>query len=152
MIFFSVQGDSALIGNTLSRSTTIVRARGKRFAGFVSNPGRKTPLKLLPKIEEKVSPRATQLNLSVSGYIAILLWNQRQAPVRLHAEPDSPQMTRVDLGLSWRRGLRSIAAQLAKDSGLSVNALTEALIARDLRTADPVLVILPQRNSPKPRL
>jgi len=110
----------------------------------VPTPARRTPLKLLPKIAEKVPARAAQLNLSVSGYIAILLWNQKQAPAVLAVEPDSPRMIRVNVGISWRKGLRVLTQQVAKDAGLSANALAEALIARDLRSGQTSLTILPR--------
>lgn len=89
--------------------------------------------------------RAAQLNLTTSAYVAVLLWNQRQSPLRLQAEPDSARMTRVNLGISWRRGLRAMARQSAREAGLSVNALAEALIARDLRAGGAALTILPRR-------
>jgi hypothetical protein len=106
----------------------------------------------LPLIAANISARIAQLNLTASGYVSILFWNQQQAPVRLQAEPDSPQMIRVNLGISWRKGLRSSARRLARESGLSVNALAEALIARDLRSPESPLVILPARGTTKPRL
>lgn len=109
-------------------------------------PSRTTPLKVLPSIAEGASLRATQLNLPASMYVAILIWNQVQAPVPLSPEPDSAQVSRVNLGISWRRGLRPMVVKIARSSGLSANAVVEALIARDLRGAKAALTILPVRN------
>ncbi len=109
-------------------------------------------LKLLPALAKLAPARAAQLNLSFSGYVAALVWNQSQAPAPLQAEPASAREVRVHVRCSWRRGLRPLVRQIARDSGLSANAAVEALIARDLRSADLALTILPARGSRKPRL
>ena len=109
-------------------------------------PARNTPIKVLPELAENAPRRAAQLNLSVSGYIAILIWNQAQSPVPVEAEPASPQMTRVNLPFSWRKGLRLIIRQQAAASKLSANAFVEALIARDLRAPNTPLTILIRRR------
>lgn len=109
------------------------------------------PIRVLPNIAQDVPLRAAQLNLPASMYVAILIWNQVQAPVPLVVEPDSAQVSRVNLGISWRRGLRPLVAKIARAAGLSANAAVEALIARDLRAAESALTILPARGSKKPR-
>ncbi|MBI3885906.1 MAG: hypothetical protein HY302_09295 [Opitutae bacterium] len=96
--------------------------------------------------------RAAQLNQTISGYIGILVWNYTQMPFAISAEPDSPREVRVALSCYWRGHLRAGAQKTARAAGLSVNALAEALIARDLRSAEPALVILSARGRAKPRL
>ena len=109
-------------------------------------------LKLLPSLATKAPARANQLNQMFSGYVAILLWNQDQAPVALEPEPASRRVKRVHVPCSMRRSVRALARKLAKKHEMSVNALVECLIARDLRSSDPGLTILPARTLSRPRL
>lgn len=115
-------------------------------------PTRSTPLKLLPKIAERAEKRVQQLNQTHAGYVGILLWNYAQAPTPIDAERDAPDMVRVNFGMYWRGNLQALLVKMAKDAGLSTNALAEALIARDLRSPDAHLAILPARGSVKARL
>ncbi|WP_158305468.1 hypothetical protein [Opitutus terrae] len=58
----------------------------------------------------------------------------------------------MNLPCSWRRGMRAMLLRLARDAGLTPNALVEALLARELRSPEPTLTLLPRRGSVKPRL
>lgn len=113
---------------------------------------RTSSLRLLPAIARIAPQRAEQLRLKFSAYVAILLRNQEAQPVKLEAEPDSARLARVPVPCSWAAGLGELADELAESAGLTRNALVEALIARDLRSAEMGLRILPQRGVPKPRL
>ena len=111
-----------------------------------------TPLRLLPALASASIARAGQLQQPYSAYIAILLSNQEQQPAALKAEPNSKRLGRVHVPCSWRGDLRTRAGRLARATGLSTNALIEALIARDLRSPESSLTIIPVRGSTKPRL
>ena len=113
---------------------------------------RTTSLKLLPEISRAAMARADQLNLPFSTYVGILVWNHGQAAVALQAEPDSRREKRIHVPCSWRGGLRKTARTLARQAGLTINAFVEALIARDLRSTETGLIILPSRGSARPRL
>jgi len=118
----------------------------------VRSSARDSSLKLLPQIAVKTPLRAAQLNLTVSGYVAALVWNQAQAPSRLRREPDSKKFARQRVGCYLRRQVGSLAARLASAAGLSLKAFIEALIARDLRSPESNLTLLPRRGSTKSRL
>lgn len=94
---------------------------------------RGTPLKLLPHLAQHAAVRAVQLNLPLSGYVAILIWNQAQSPQPLHVEADSPTRVRVNVPCYMRRSVAPLARMVARSAHLSINAAAEALIARDLR-------------------
>jgi hypothetical protein len=106
----------------------------------MASPARGAPLKLLPHLAQQATARAAQLNLPLSGYIAILIWNQTQSPAPLRAEPDSPTRVRVNVPCYMRRTVAPLARALSRSSHLSVNALAEALIARDLRAGGNLIV------------
>jgi hypothetical protein len=103
-----------------------------------------TPLRLLPRVAAQATERCARLDISFSSYVAILLWNQEQAPARLAAEPHARDLVRTHVPCSWRAGVRARAKRLATDTDLNVNALVEALIARDVRHGGGPLVILPR--------
>jgi len=86
-----------------------------------------TPLKLVPEIASRLPERMAQLPFGVSAYVAILLWNQEQSPVRIEAEPDDPKAVRIHVPCSWAHGVADRANGLAADQGLTRNALVEAL-------------------------
>jgi len=119
---------------------------------LVPAAARDSSLKLLPAIASQVQPRAAQLNLTISTYVAILVWNQVQAPAPIAPEPASPQLARVNVKCYMRRGVAPLLARIAKESRLSANAAAEALIARDLRAAEARLTIFPARGTTKPRV
>jgi hypothetical protein len=89
----------------------------------------------------------------LSTYAALLIWNYVQAPARdLKAEPDSAQFARVHVPFTVRRKVWLLAMPLIASSKLSANAFVEALIARDLRSGEAGLTILPARGGARPRL
>lgn len=90
--------------------------------------------------------RAARLNLAVSAYVAILVWNQAQDPVALNAEPDSSQLARVNVPCYIRRSVAPLLRRIASVAKLSENAAAEALIARDQRSGKAALTILPARG------
>jgi hypothetical protein len=90
--------------------------------------------------------RARQLNLPLSTYITILLWNNHLAPARdLRAEPDSKTLIRVHVPCSIRKNVWNLVTSQIAASGLSANAFIEAVIARDLQRPQAPLIILPRR-------
>lgn len=103
-------------------------------------------LRLLSSIARESAARAAELQLSYSAYVAILLRNQQAQPAKLSAEPDSTRLARVPVPCSWAKGVAELADELAERAGLSRNALVEALIARDLRSGEMGLRILPKRS------
>jgi len=118
----------------------------------VASPARQTSLKLLTDIAQRVRPRAEQLNLNVSTYVAILIWNQAQSPRALTRESDSPVLARVNVPCNLRRAVAPLLKNIAGAAGMSENAIAEALIARDLRSEQASLTILPSRYRVKYRL
>lgn len=119
----------------------------------MSASARKTPLKLLPTIAAAARTRAKQLNLPLSTYITVLLWNYVQAPSRdIRVEPDSPQLARTHVPCTIRRSVWLLVKPQISASQLSANAFVEAVVARDLRSAEASLAILPERGSTKTRL
>lgn len=90
--------------------------------------------------------RAARFNLTVSAYVAILVWNQSQDPVDLAGEPDSAQLARVNVPCYIRRSVAPLLRHIANAANLSENAAAEALIARDLRNGKQALTILPARG------
>lgn len=106
----------------------------------------------MPAIASDAGKRAKQLNLPLSTYVTILLWNFAQAPVRgLQAEPASPQLARVHVPCTIRQSAWSLVRPLVPPQ-LSANAFIESLIARDLRTGPAGLLILAARGSTRRRL
>lgn len=91
--------------------------------------------------------RAAQLNLTTAAYVSILIWNHAQSPMPLEAEPDSPQLVRVNLKCYLRRSIAPLLKRIAAEVKLSENAAAEALIARDLRAGKSALTILPASNT-----
>lgn len=113
---------------------------------------RDTSLKLLPDIASRVPARVAQLNLTVSNYVAILIWNHTQAPRALEREPDSPQLARVAVPCYFRQAVAPALKRIASETGMSANAVAETLIAHDLRSEEIGLTILPARGRSKPKL
>lgn len=111
----------------------------------MSSLARDTPLQLLPAIAHGAELRAGRLGLPMSGYVAILVWNQAHAPVPVERTPDSRELARVRVGCYFRREIAPLARSGAKSAKLSVNAYVEALIARDLREPDAPLLIYPEK-------
>lgn len=101
---------------------------------------RDTSFKLLPDIASQVPARAAQLNLTIAAYVSILIWNQMQRPNSLEAEPDSPQLARVNLKCYMRRGVAPLLRHIAKSARMTENAAAEALIARDLRSGGDLVI------------
>ena len=108
-------------------------------------PARNTSLKLRTDIATQAPRRAASLNLTFSAYVAILVWNQVQAPKPLEAEADSPRSVRVNVPCYLRREVAPLLRSVASSSKLSENAAAESLIARDLRTGGPSLTILARK-------
>ncbi len=110
----------------------------------------KTPLRLRPGIAQAAQARSQQLRQSVSGYVAILVNNYEVRPFRITAEEPDEKLARVNVGLSWRAGLRQRTVKLARGASLSTNAFVEALIAADLLSKEQDLVIC--ALGPKPKI
>lgn len=114
---------------------------------------RNKPLKLLPVIAAAARARAAQINLPLSTYISLVLWNYCQAPAwKIKAEPDSPRLNREHVPCTIRHTTWMLLAPLVKRSKLSANALIEAIIAQELRATGAGLTILPARGLAKVRL
>lgn len=113
---------------------------------------RDTSLKLLPDIAERIPARIEQVNLPFSAYVAVLIWNQAQAPQPIKQEEDSPHLARVNVPCSFRKTIAPLLARIAANADMSENAIAEALIARDLRSPENGLTILPARGRAKFRL
>lgn len=112
---------------------------------MATSAARDTSLKLLPDLAKQVKPRADRLNLTVSNYVAVLIWNQHVAPVALSGVKDSARTVRVNVPCYFRRAIAPLLRRVASDADLSANAAAEALIERDLRKPDAPLTILPRR-------
>lgn len=134
----------------MSRASGIVTPCCKPFAASV--PSRKNSLRVLPAIAEQFPKRAAQMNQSVSGLVAVLVWNYAQRPTPLESEKTPRDLARVNLPCSWRRGMRALVRELAAAARLSPNAFVEVLLANELRSPSETIVLLPQRGSTKPRL
>ena len=107
---------------------------------------RNTSLKLRPDLAADLPARVAQLNLTLSSYAAILVWNQIQAPVDLVAVKDSPQLARVNVPCYFRRSVAPLLRKAAAAAKLSENAIAEALIARDLEAGGKPLIIIPAQR------
>jgi len=118
----------------------------------VPSLARDTSLKLLPDIASRVPARVAQLNLTVSTYVAVLIWNYAQAPWTIEREPDSTQLARVAVPCYFRQAVAPALKRIAAETKMSANAVAEALIAHDLRSAENGLTILPARGKTKPKL
>ncbi len=95
----------------------------------------KTPLKLLPAIAAGARQKARQVNMPLSSYVSILLWNHAQNPIPgIEREPDSPDFGRVHVPCSIRSRTWSAVKPHIDRSRLPANAFIEALIGRDLRS------------------
>ncbi len=109
------------------------------------SPGVNYPVKLAVRSELKTGarPRAEKLGQTVSGLLAILVWNDNLRPNRsLEPLANPERVTRVDLTVSLRAGIRTLAERTACSREMTLNSYLEALLAADLMAPDRDLVIL----------
>ena len=99
-------------------------------------------LSLRRDLAAKVPDRVAVLGQTVSGWMAILVWNDslRPNPKIAALVNDTPEI-RVDIGCSLRAPLRAMATTQARKAGLSRNASLEALVAADLANPRSDLVV-----------
>ena len=98
----------------------------------------------------KVPARAGALGQTVSGWLAILVHNDGVAPNRaLAALANDTREVRIDLGCTLRGALRDAATRQAAAAQLSRNAYLEALVAADLATGGPLLLLCSPANTAK---
>ena len=108
-----------------------------------SRRSRNAPLKLNPDTVLAVRARAERLHLTVSGYVAILVWNQGLSREAFDTiDQSEPRLIRVELALSLRGKASALALKGARAAKLPVNRYLAALIARDLAHPRAPLVIL----------
>lgn len=100
-------------------------------------------MKLNPETVLAVRERAERLHLTVSGYVAILVWNQWLSEEYFDAnEQPERRLIRVELALSLRGKASALAVKGARTAKIPVNRYLAALIARDLGRPRAPLVIL----------
>lgn len=95
---------------------------------------RNTPLKLqiLPGLAEAAPLEASALGLTLSGLVAILVWNDAVKPAALVPVKAHARLSRVALSCSLRRPQRALASAAAHRLDMSLNAYLEALLAARL--------------------
>ena len=81
--------------------------------------------------------------------MAILVNNYEAQPCAIQAEDPDEKLARVNVGMSWRAGLRVRTERLAGNASLSTNAFVEALIAADMLSPERDLVIRALGSKPK---
>lgn len=103
---------------------------------------RKTPLRLLPHLAEHARKASKSYGLPLSTYFGVLLWNFAMTPRRMSQEEEGRRtLARISVPCSIRPAVWSVAAEAIAQSGLSTNALIEALVAEEKRAARTQLCI-----------